>query len=185
MEIAGDQTDTNTPVEPWEDAPLDELIDHILVTFHQPLRQDLPRLEAMAREVVDLHRETAPVMLPEVLSTLLGLKAELEDHMAKEEQILFPMIKQGQGWMADGPISVMRHEHDSATAALAELRRLTADYGLPAEACATWKALWHGLTALEEALHRHIHLENDILFPRALDSLSAKALPSASSQNGV
>jgi regulator of cell morphogenesis and NO signaling len=185
MEIAGDQAETSTPVERWEDAPLDELVDHILMEFHQPLRQDLLRLEAMAREVVDLHREEEPVMLPEVLSTLLGLKAELEDHMAKEEEILFPMIKQDQGWMADGPISVMRHEHDSATAALALLRRLTADYRLPAEACATWKALWHGLAALGEALHRHIHLENDILFPRALDSLSAKALPPASVQDGA
>ncbi len=80
------------------------------------------------------------------------------------------MIKQGQGAMAEGPISVMRHEHESARAALARLRELTKGYEVPAEACATWRALWHGLASLEESLHQHIHLENNILFPRALAS---------------
>jgi regulator of cell morphogenesis and NO signaling len=78
------------------------------------------------------------------------------------------MIARGQGFMADAPISVMEHEHDSAARALRRLRQLTNDYRVPAEACTTWRALWHGLAALEEALHRHIHLENNILFPRAL-----------------
>jgi regulator of cell morphogenesis and NO signaling len=107
-------------------------------------------------------------MLSELLSVYVALKSALEQHMAKEEQILFPMIRQGQGAMADGPISVMEHEHDAAGAALARLRDLTNGYEVPGEACNTWRALWHGLAALEEALHQHIHLENNILFPRAL-----------------
>ena len=88
--------------------------------------------------------------------------------MVKEERILFPMIKQGQGAMAGGPVSLMKHEHDSAGAALRRIRELTKDYQVPPEACDTWRALWHGLAALEESLHQHIHLENNILFPRAL-----------------
>ena len=156
----------------WDESPLDELVDHILEAFHQPLRQDLPRLVSMAHKVANAHRDKEPKMLPEVLSTVLGLQAELEDHMAKEEQVLFPMIKQGCGWMADGPISVMHQEHDSAAAALARLRELTAQNRPHPKACPTWKALWAGLAALEESLHQHIHLENNILFPRALGSRS-------------
>ncbi len=72
--------------------------------------------------------------------------------------------------MADGPISVMEQEHESAGQALRRIRELTDGYEVPEEACNTWRALWHGLRALEESLHQHIHLENNILFPRALES---------------
>lgn len=161
---------TDTVTGRWAEAPLGELIDHILIHYHQPLNVDLPRLETMARDLLDRYRDTAEPTLSDVLRTFQGLKAELEQHMAKEEQILFPMIKQGQGAMADGPISVMEHEHKNANAALGRLRTLTDDYGAPDGACDRWLALWHGLETLETALHEHIHLENDILFPRALAS---------------
>jgi regulator of cell morphogenesis and NO signaling len=163
-EIAGPSDDQVR----WDEAPLEDLIQHILGTFHVPLKEELPRLEAMTRKVKEVHHDKAPEMLPELLKVFLGLKAELEQHMVKEEQILFPMIQQGQGAMAGGPISVMEHEHDSAGRALHRLRELTGGYEVPAEACNTWRALWHGLAALEESLHEHIHLENNILFPRAL-----------------
>lgn len=90
--------------------------------------------------------------------------------MLKEEQILFPMIKGGQGAMAGPPVSVMNHEHESAGEMLRRLRELTNNYEVPEGACNTWRALWHGLEALENDLHQHIHLENNILFPRALAS---------------
>ena len=90
--------------------------------------------------------------------------------MAKEEQILFPMIQRGQGSMADGPIAVMGHEHEDAAAALRRLRELTDDYTVPDAACNTWRALWHGLAALEQSLHRHIHIENNILFLRVISN---------------
>ncbi len=154
--------------ERWDQAPVDDLIEHILAAYHLPLREELPRLESMARKVLGVHREKDPERLSELLSVYLGLKTELEQHMAKEEQILFPMIKQGQGAMAGAPISVMEHEHDSAAMALRRLQELTDGYQAPAEACNTWRALWHGLGALEESLHQHIHLENNILFPRTL-----------------
>jgi len=151
----------------WDQEPLTDLIDHILVTYHRPLDEELPRLHAMAVKVLDVHRDKAEQALNDLLTTFQGLRAELEQHMAKEEQILFPMIRQGNGAMAGGPIQVMEAEHESAGAALARLRSLTNDYQVPEEACNTWRALWHGLQALEHELHSHIHLENNILFPRA------------------
>jgi regulator of cell morphogenesis and NO signaling len=158
------QTDTSD--ERWEQASLDDLIAHILTTYHQPLREELPRLESMARKLSEEQPEEDTDTLSELLSTYLGLMAELEDHMMKEEQILFPMILQGQGGMAAGPISVMEMEHESAKSALADLRRLAGNYELTAEATDSRRALWNGLAALEDALHQHIHLENNILFPR-------------------
>ncbi|HJO37378.1 MAG TPA: iron-sulfur cluster repair di-iron protein [Vicinamibacterales bacterium] len=152
----------------WDQAPLGDLIDHILATYHRSLDEELPRLESMARKVLDVHRDKDPERLPELLSVFLGLKSELEEHMAKEEQILFPLIRSGRGAMAGGPIAAMEHDHASAGAVLRRLQELTDGYEVPAGACNTWRALWHGLAALEESLHQHIHLENNILFPRAL-----------------
>jgi regulator of cell morphogenesis and NO signaling len=161
---------STTPEERWDQATLDELIDHILVTYHEPLFEELPRLETMAGKVLEVHGDKDPDTLSELNSLCVDLRAELKNHMTKEEQILFPMIRSGQGAMASGPVAVMLQEHDSAANALRRFRKLTNDYEVPAEACNTWRALWHGLAALEEALHQHIHLENNILFPRALKS---------------
>lgn len=152
----------------WDRRPLSDLIRHILVTFHEPLREELSRLSAAARKVYRVHRDKDPETLSELLEVVIDLQAELETHMAKEEQVLFPMILNGQGAMVAGPISVMEHEHETAGRALARLRELTNGYEVPEQACNTWRALWHGLAALEEDLHEHIHLENNILFPRAL-----------------
>ena len=151
-----------------DEAPLDDLIEHILVTYHRPLEEELPRLEQMGAKVVRVHGQRMPEVLPELLSVLRGLKHELLSHMMKEERILFPIIRQGVGSSADGTISVMQREHDSAGEALQRLRELTGGYEVPAGACNTWRALWHGLAALEADMHQHIHLENNILFPRAL-----------------
>lgn len=161
------QTSDETP-ESWSEAPLPDLIEHIVSTYHRALDEELPRLESMARKVVEVHGDKDPERLEELLSTFLALKDELESHMQKEEQVLFPMIREGQGSMADGPVSVMLHEHESAAAALRRIAELTDDHRVPEGACNTWRALWHGLEALEKDLHQHIHLENNILFPRAL-----------------
>lgn len=158
----------NPDLERWDEASLDALIAHIVSAYHEPLKEELPRLEFMATKVNTVHGAKMPEVLPELLSTVLALKAELEAHMAKEEQILFPLILQGRGAMAGGPIAVMEHEHQSAGDALERLRELTGGYQVPAAACNTWRALWHGLAALESEMHQHIHLENNILFPRAL-----------------
>ena len=169
-EIRKELSNTTIPEERWGQAPLEDLVQHILVAYHGPLKEELPRLESMARKVLEVHGDKDPETLSEVVEVFAGLKAELSQHMVKEEQILFPMIEQGQGAMSGGPVSAMKHEHDSAGAALRRLRELTKDYQVPPGACNTWRALWHGLAALEESLHQHIHLENNILFPRALGS---------------
>jgi regulator of cell morphogenesis and NO signaling len=154
--------------ERWDETPLGDLIDHIVTHYHAGLREELPRLEAMVRKVHRVHGERDPERLAAILQVYLGLKTELEDHLDKEEAILFPMIRRGLGAHATGPVSVMLREHNDAGEALQQLRELTGDYIPPADACTTWRALWHGLEALEAELHQHIHLENNILFPRAL-----------------
>lgn len=156
--------------ERWDDAPLEALIDHILATYHAPLEEELPRIEEMAVKVSRVHGDKAPDVLPEIESIVVSLREEMEQHMKKEELILFPMIRQGRGAEADGPVSVMEHEHADVGNALRRLRELTGGYTVPEGACNTWRALWHGLADLERATHEHIHLENNILFPRALAS---------------
>jgi len=167
-EIGKELAAPGAPSGRWVEAPLPELIDHILAVYHQPLYEELPRLEAMARKVLAVHHDKDPERLTELVEVYTALKNELEPHFTKEEQILFPMIKNGQGAMAEGPVQVMMMEHENAGEALRRLRELTDNYEVPAEACNTWRALWHGLAALETSLHEHIHLENNILFPRAL-----------------
>jgi regulator of cell morphogenesis and NO signaling len=167
-EIANELKTINYDEKKWDKEPLSDLIDHILITFHRPLDSELPRLEQMVCKVYEVHGDKDPGMFAELKDTFLGLKPELEAHMMKEEQILFPMIKRGEGPMANSPVEAMLIEHDNAGNALKKFRALTNDYKVPEEACNTWSALWHGLRAFEESLHQHIHLENNILFPRAL-----------------
>jgi regulator of cell morphogenesis and NO signaling len=154
----------------WQDAPLDDLIEHILDTYHSALREELPRLENMLGKVYRVHAEKDLERLTELVEVFDALKAELLSHMLKEEQILFPMIQQGDGGQAGGPIAVMEHEHEIAGAALRRIRALTDNYTPPEGACNTWRALWAGLGELESDTHLHIHLENNILFPRAAAS---------------
>ena len=96
------------------------------------------------------------------------MQQELESHMLKEEQVLFPMLQRGMRTpQTDGPISVMRYEHDQHGNALAQLALLTNDITPPAHACNTWRALYRGLEELRDDLMQHIHLENNILFAGA------------------
>lgn len=169
-EISRELNGTSESPERWDEAPLNDLVEHILFAYHQPLWEELPRLEAMARRVLEVHHDKDPERLPALARLVSALRAEIEGHMQKEEQILFPMVKRGEGFMADGPIAIMEEEHEAAAGILRRFRELTDDYTVPAQACNTWRALWHGLSALESALHMHIHLENNILFPRALES---------------
>ena len=166
-EISAEIAPESPPAERWVDAPLADLIDHLLTAYHQPLQEELPRLETMARKVARVHGDKDPERLRALLSVYLELKTGLEDHMLKEEMILFPMILRGEVSSADGPVAVMLREHNEAGEALARLRELTDGYTVPDGACNTWRALWHGLEALETTMHEHVHLENNLLFPRA------------------
>ena len=105
--------------------------------------------------------------VPKGLSEVLArLQAELESHMQKEEQILFPLMRAGGSPMIVHPIAMMRHEHDEAGEELKAVAELTNELTLPAEACNTWRALYAGLAKFEEDLTEHIHIENNILFPK-------------------
>lgn len=154
--------------ENWNVAPLGRLIQHILDRHHAYLRAELPRLASWLAAVRRAHGARDGAMLAALDEVFTALKSELEQHMHKEEFVLFPAIQRSEGWIRQ-PISVMEHEHDTAGRALTELRRLTGgEYRPPEHACATYRALYAGLEALEKDLHYHIHLENNILFPRAM-----------------
>lgn len=153
------------------DFPLQELTDYIIRTHHAFLRQELPRLAAMSAKVARVHGAHTPSLV-EIYDIFRGLNAELDSHMMKEEAVLFPLIAAlSQGVASpvslDGPIACMIHEHEDAGAALKRMRELSNDYTAPAEACNTYRALFAGLRDLEDDLHRHIHLENSVLFPAA------------------
>jgi len=142
------------------------LIDHIVARYHETHRRELPELIRLARQVEKVHAGKAGV--PSGLAALLErMAAELEQHMCKEELILFPAMKlQPANLVLDAPIACMRHEHDDHGEHLRELDKLTGGITLPAGACRTWQALYAGLVKLTEDLMQHIHFENNVLFPR-------------------
>jgi regulator of cell morphogenesis and NO signaling len=141
------------------------LIDHLLGRYHEVHRRQLPELLRMARRVEAVHREHPQV--PAGLSTLLeGIEAEMLDHMAKEEQILFPLLRAGGHPGVVHPIAAMRHEHDAHGERLRALLALTADFTPPGDACTTWRALYAAGQQFVDDLMQHIHLENHLLFPR-------------------
>ena len=165
-EIQGEER-ADESFERWDEEPLDTLIEHLLNRFHEPHRAELPRLLEMARKVEEVHGEKAAC--PRGLADHLAKMAEeLELHMQKEEQILFPLIRAGRGRMAVEPVQVMEQEHRDHGGNLVRLRELAHDFEPPEEACGTWRALFLGLAELESELMQHIHLENNVLFPRAL-----------------
>lgn len=154
-------------LEQWQSRPLAALLDHIVARYHRPLDEDLPRLEQLARKVARVHGEHHPELKP-LLAVYLELARDLEPHMMKEEQVLFPAIRAGNGGGVQDPIAVMRMEHEDVGALLAQIHELTGGFEVPDDACASFRALWQGLAGLEQSLHEHIHLENNILFSRAL-----------------
>ncbi|MBN9429217.1 MAG: iron-sulfur cluster repair protein YtfE [Burkholderiales bacterium] len=164
----------NAGLRDWNEVPPAVLIDHIVQRYHETHRADLPELIRLARKVEQVHGERAdcPLGLAEHLNTM---HQELVSHMQKEEQVLFPMIKRGMGAMAQGPITVMRMEHDDHGQALQRMADLTDDLILPRGACNTWRALYLGLRKLREELMEHIHLENNVLFEKVLETPAGHA----------
>ena len=151
----------------WRNAPLPDLIDFILQRYHDVHREQFPELIALAQKVERVHagKDQVPTGLA---AQLQALDEELESHMRKEEQILFPMIRQGNGQQAAMPIRVMEKEHDDAGEMVANVLRLTGNLLVPEHACTTWKVLYQGVDEMLADLMDHIHLENSVLFPRAL-----------------
>lgn len=164
----------------WQNQPLADLIAHITSTHHVFVREECPRSEALASKVVGVHGKNHPELL-QVQQIFSVLSEELSVHLMKEEQVLFPYIVRLEESFVAGeaappamfgtvvnPVRMMMQEHDGAGEALRTLRSVTHDYAVPADACISYRTLYQALQGFEADLHQHIHLENNILFPRAV-----------------
>lgn len=180
------------PGEPEEWAGLDPaaLCDHIEAVHHRFLHEELPALGGLADKVEAAHRERHPELV-EVRALVAALRADLEPHLAKEEQVLFPAIRAlvaGRREFPFGsignPIRVMRAEHDAAGELLARLRSVTDGYRVPDDACASYRSLYQRLDAVDRDTHTHIHKENNALFPAVLALAGAEATPSPGPHDG-
>lgn len=162
-------------------ATLAEVIGYILDNHHVYTKEAMARLEPQADKVVAAHSENHSELLA-IRDLLQQLFAELKQHMFKEEQILFPFViemerSQTQNrrppfapfGTVNNPISMMMMEHDAAGEILREVRKLSADYKVPPDACISYKSFYETLEAFEQDLHHHIHLENNLLFPKAVE----------------
>ncbi len=154
-------------VESLVDQPIPVLIERIIGWYHARLRTELPLLVQMARKVEAVHadKESVPRGLAEHVE---GLSRELIDHLDKEELGLFPMLLSGRGGQAAAQVQSLEREHEDVALALQKSRALTTNLVPPAEACTTWRALYLRLDELEAELMEHVHLENNVLFRRAL-----------------
>jgi regulator of cell morphogenesis and NO signaling len=173
---AGKQEDRD-----WQAQPLAELVAYIINKHHKYTREEIARLGPLLDKVCAAHDRNHAELL-QIRDLFQGLSQELFAHMMKEEMILFPYIVRMEEAVAEGapvmpppfgtvqnPVAMMVHEHDSAGAALKGMRQSSAGYAPPEDACASFRTLYKALEDFEADLHQHIHLENNILFPRAIE----------------
>lgn len=164
----------------WQAASMTGLIHHIVEKHHTFTKEELPRIEKLMHKVCAVHGNQRPELL-QLKTAFLNLKEELEPHLMKEEQVLFPYIAKLEAALTNqsslplscfgtvqNPVRMMNIEHDTAGDLLREMREITSDYTVPPEACMSYQALYQALTELEADLHQHIHLENNILFLKAV-----------------
>jgi len=169
------------PIEPWTTSPLAQLIGHIVEVCHGATRTELQRLTALANKVNSRHGAGHPE-LAQVQDLVQQIADEMTPHMEKEERILVPYITDlGAAAVASAakphacfgsvadPIAAMMADHDLVGAALASIRGLTNNFMLPEGACPTYHALYASLADFEALTHRHVHLENNVLFPRSIE----------------
>lgn len=183
MKLLEDARSGAQPQEPleWTRKSLSELIQHIVGVHHAYVRRETPRIETMLTKVVAKHGPAHPE-LAQIQELFLAIGQELSTHMLKEEQVLFPYMERMEQSVLSGqgvppaffgtvkrPIVNMIADHDDAGALLAQIRNLSNEYNAPAGACPTFLSLYRGLQEFERDLHRHVHLENNILFPRAVE----------------
>jgi regulator of cell morphogenesis and NO signaling len=166
--------------EEWQSRPLSELTDHIVQKHHCYTKSELERLDQLSAKVVSVHGKNHPELL-KVRDLFLALRKDLIPHMLKEEQVLFPYIGQLEDAARNGrpaptpffgtvrnPVKMMILEHDTAGDLLRNMRSASGGYAVPADGCISYQTLYQALQELEQDLHQHIHLENNILFPRAV-----------------
>lgn len=171
-------TNEESKADQWE---LDFLVDYIMQKHHQYVKRMNPVISLHSDKVASVHGKNHPETI-QIADLFLGVREELESHMMKEERILFPQIKLMVSAQKEcsqffppafgtiqNPIRMMEFEHTSAGDALYKIRELSNNYSHPDDACNTFKALYSELKEFEEDLHKHIHLENNILFPKSID----------------
>ena len=171
----------NSKTKDWTKETVTHLTEHIVATHHAYCKGELPRLSGLAMKVVKVHGGTNPE-LALIRARLAELAEELTDHLAEEEVVVFPMIvkleaekvsasvEPAESRVSVGnPLALLIQEHDHAGVLLAEIRSLSRDFNAPEYACTTYHAFFEGLKEFERDLHRHVHLENNILFPRAIE----------------
>jgi regulator of cell morphogenesis and NO signaling len=160
---------------------LSELIAHIVRTHHVYVRTQIPEVERLTDKVYSKHGENHPE-LAKIRNVFHDLGQELMTHLMKEENILFPYVERMEDSVigrepglpppfgtVQNPVRMMEHEHDVAGIALRSLRETTGNYAPPADACTSFRALYTALENFEKDLHQHIHLENNVLFPKAVE----------------
>lgn len=166
--------------ETSQNMPLDRLADYIVYKHHSYVREMIPTLLAHTRKVAGKHGENYPYLI-RIAELWEEVADELTQHMFKEENILFPYIKRlvdaertgnemlmpRQAFISN-PIRVMELEHDKAGELMQEIRELSDDYQTPPAACITWQLSFNELKEFEQDLHRHIHLENNLLFTKGI-----------------
>lgn len=175
-----DTLPSSRPV-PYGDWSLDFLSDYIVNTHHTYVRKTLPDIRAYAEKVMKVHGKQHPELV-RIHELVEEIYAELSAHLVKEEKVLFPYVKElvvaknrsqllqaAHLGSVQNPINMMEMEHEVVGENLEEIRRLSNNYALPEDACASYSLLYRMLDEFEEDLHLHIHLENNILFPKALD----------------
>jgi len=179
---AASQAASATPqARDWQAEPLSELLAHIRRTHHAYTREEIARLGPLFDKVCAVHGKNHPELLRlhEIFS---GLAEELTTHLMKEEMVLFPYILRLEEAGAAkepvlpppfgsvrNPVAMMSNEHDGAGRALRGMRAIANGYAAPPDACISFQTLYRALAALEADLHQHIHLENNVLFPRAIE----------------
>lgn len=181
LELAEQDAKIKQKERDWPAEPLADLVAHITGTHHKYTRDEIARLRPLFDKVVSVHGTNHPE-LQHIRAVFHGLAQELTTHMMKEEAVLFPYIVRMEEAViqrepvlpppfgsVQNPVTMMIHEHDSAGDALKAMRQATAGYTPPGDACITYQTLYKALGDFEKDLHQHIHLENNILFPRAID----------------
>lgn len=180
LEEAEKAEPSDRPLNDWSTQPLAVLIKHIQDTHHVFTRQELARIEKLFIKVCARHGENHTELM-RLQELFLMLRDELLPHMLKEEQVLFPYVIRMEEAISSGndvhppffvtvqnPVRMMMTEHDTAGELLRELRAGAGNYVSPPDACVSYQTLYQALAELEADLHQHIHLENNLLFPRAV-----------------
>ena len=178
---ASQSASATAPARNWQTEPLSELLAHIQSTHHVYTRKEIARLSPLFDKVCSVHGKNHPELL-RLRQIFSGLAEELTTHLMKEEVVLFPyVLRMEEAVVANepvlpppfgsvrNPVAMMMNEHDGVGSALRSMRQIGNGYAAPPDACISFQTLYQALVAFEADLHQHIHLENNILFPRAIE----------------